>query len=106
MNKKSDIDDLMFELHRNARYWHRLKDKSELEKIEGAIFSMLCILDGVSGSFNGDISTIERKSRGMMLHEQFFKNQSSEGDRSISTPATSSMTSSTNSSESESSSKE
>lgn len=76
MNKKKDhIDEFIYALHETARYWHDLEGKTEMEKIEGAIFSTLCILDGVSGSFKGNIETIELRSKGMMLHEEFYKNR-------------------------------
>lgn len=53
------------------RYWRNLPNFSESEKLEGLIHSILCILDGVSGSFEGDIENIAKYK--IMLHEKWGK---------------------------------
>ena len=32
-----------------AKYWSRVENHTDLEKLEGLVFSFLCLIDGVSG---------------------------------------------------------
>ncbi len=67
------IDNFMYELRRLVNYWHKIDDRSEKEKMEGLVLSILIILDGSSGQFNGDINKIAKNCKTLMLHNQFFK---------------------------------
>jgi len=51
-------------------YWLQ-QDRNERQKLDGLAFSILCMLDGVSGSFDGDISDIVYDN--IMLHEGFYE---------------------------------
>jgi len=57
-------------------YWSKQTDRTEKEKMEGLAFSILCILDGTSGSFSGDINSLAKECDHLMLHDQFYKNES------------------------------
>lgn len=74
MSEESTIEDFISALQENCRYWANLKEKTDLEKIEGATHSILVMLDGLSGSFNGDAGTVFEFNA--MLHEEFYKNVS------------------------------
>ena len=67
------MDEFIKELHRNIDYWLRQYDLSEKEKLEGCTNSILCMLDGVSGSWEGDIYSLIND--GTMLHDNFFKKE-------------------------------
>ena len=55
-------------------YWDQ-QNRSSFEKMEGLAFSILCMLDGVSGSFDGTIKELEKDSRGIMIHDLFYKKE-------------------------------
>ncbi len=65
------MDEFIAELHRNIDYWLRQYDLCDKEKLEGCTFSILCMLDGVSGSWYGDIYSLLNDST--MLHDNFYK---------------------------------
>lgn len=56
-------------------YWLDQKDRNERQKLEGLAFSILCMLDGVSGSFDGDISILDYTCKNKMLHDDFYKDK-------------------------------
>lgn len=58
-------------------FWDR-QDRNSKEKLEGIAFSILFILDGISGNFEGDITSLEKEWDGM-IHETFYKNGPREG---------------------------
>lgn len=49
--KEEVRDEFIGQLRGLARYWANANAKSDLEKIEGAIFSVLCSIDGVGHPF-------------------------------------------------------
>lgn len=61
-------------------FWMRQKQCSEQEKLEGLAFSILCMMDGVTGSFEGAATLCNIDDNGnkidieegeSMLHELF-----------------------------------
>ena len=40
--------------------------------MEGLAFSILVMLDGMSGTFRGDINTLAEEGKGIMLHDEFY----------------------------------
>lgn len=42
-------------------------------KLESLAFCILCMLDGISGSTTLDIESLERASRNIQLHEDYFQ---------------------------------
>lgn len=75
MNDEEHIKEFIHLLHENIRYWHEQDNKSEKEKLEGMTFSILVALDGCSGSWDGDIGSLEECCRHIMLHDSFYENQ-------------------------------
>lgn len=72
--KNEVIENFMKELTDNIDYWDSLsQQKTCKEKLESLTFSILVMLDGCSGSFDGDIQDIANKSSNLMLHEVFGK---------------------------------
>lgn len=63
----------MVYIHQMISYWDRQKDISSKAKMEGISHSILCALDGVSGSFDGNIKKLEKAGRNLMLHDHFYK---------------------------------
>lgn len=55
-------------------YWVH-QDRTEKEKMEGLAFSILCMLDGVSGSFKGNIDSLSKEGSNFMLHDQFYEKE-------------------------------
>lgn len=45
------LDEFIGQLRGIAKYWSKVEDRTELEKIEGAIFSVLSSIDGVGYPF-------------------------------------------------------
>lgn len=45
------LDMFMSGIRNNIKYWALLPDKTIEDRISGAIFSTLCMIDGVSGAF-------------------------------------------------------
>lgn len=54
-------------------YWECQEHISTKEKLEGISFSILCMLDGVTTAFDGDIN--ELCENDCMLHEMFYKEE-------------------------------
>ena len=58
-------------IHQYIRYWDKYDNMKSKEKMEGLAFSILCMLDGVSGSFSGNIQDLCEGDE--MLHEMLHK---------------------------------
>jgi hypothetical protein len=71
------IEKFMNSIKQQILYWDH-QDRDSKGKLEGLAFSILCMLDGVSGSFGGSISELEKMSRDVMLHECFYKKGASD----------------------------
>lgn len=57
-------------IHQCIDYWDKQNYTSK-GKMEGLMHSILCMLDGVSGSFDGNIDDLAKDSEDIMLHELF-----------------------------------
>ncbi len=66
------IEEFMGALHSNIHYWEK-QNVTIKEQMEGVTFSILCMLDGVSGSYDGNIYTLSRQAEQYMLHELFYE---------------------------------
>lgn len=63
-------------IHQYIRYWDNQNGINSKEKLEGLAFSILCMLDGISGSFSGSINEL-CKGNEVMLHELLYAKQKS-----------------------------
>lgn len=59
-------------IRQSILYWDK-QDIDSKEKLEGLAFSILCMMDGVSGTFDGSILDLCNESRQSMFHEQFYE---------------------------------
>jgi hypothetical protein len=66
---EKQIEDFMNALHMNINYWEKQKDMSSKEKLLGLTHSFLCMLDGCSGSFDGNIHTLASLGDNFMFHD-------------------------------------
>lgn len=55
----------------NIQYWLTQKNITDRERLEGCTFSILVMLDGQSGGFDGDIESISKYEG--LLHEKFYE---------------------------------
>ena len=72
---KNDLNNskgFISEIHLLILYWDRQIERSSRDKMEGLAHSILCMLDGVSGSFVGNIHTLANEGDNFMLHEMFY----------------------------------
>ena len=71
-----NIKDFVNTLHVYIHYWSLL-DVSEKRKMEGLIHSVLVMLDGLCGTYRGDIESLCKNlnKENVLLHEQFYKNE-------------------------------
>lgn len=69
-----NTQDFIEAIYQMINYWDGQKDRSSKEKMEGLAHSILCMLDGVSGSFGGNIHTLIDEGDDFMFHEMFYKN--------------------------------
>lgn len=68
MNKEEIEQDFICACRSTCVYWHNLENVSEFDKIQGAVFSILVLLDGVSSEFKyGPVK--------MMAHVEDEKNE-------------------------------
>lgn len=69
--------EFMSALRENVRYWERQKGTTK-ECMEGLTFSILVMLDGMSGSFEGNIEDL--KDKNTMLHDMFYEQNEKQDD--------------------------
>jgi len=67
------LEDFIQALKRNVEYWDKVPGRTCKEKLEGCTHSFLCMLDGVSGSFSGNIYDIQKSMEGNMSHDHLHK---------------------------------
>ena len=74
MNKKKEelLDDFIYCIKEAILYWDE-QDRDSKGKMEGLAFSILCMLDGVSGSFPGNIHKLAKIGSDFMFHDQLHK---------------------------------
>lgn len=82
--KEQVVEMVLGSARESARYWDKVEDRSTLEKIEGALFSFLNVIDGTGNPFvsfdlvlrsNGDDSFEDGMviNEDVYLHELFYK---------------------------------
>lgn len=71
--KEKIIHDFIYEIKLHINFWNDVKDRNCKEKLEGLAHSILCILDGVSGTGDCNISKLNQASKSYMLHDQLYK---------------------------------
>lgn len=59
-------------IHNTIRYWDNIPDCSPKQKMEGLAHSILCMLDGVSGNFSGNIHSLAKEGGDFMFHEMLW----------------------------------
>lgn len=72
-NRKYVPEEFIGAIKQYINYWSSQTDKTDKEKLEGLAFSILCILDGVSGSFSGNIDSLAKECKSLMLHDNFYE---------------------------------
>lgn len=72
-DKEEEINDFMMVIHQMILYWDSQRERSSKEKMEGLAHSILCILDGVSGSYDGNIQKLSKLGKDFMFHDFFYK---------------------------------
>jgi len=72
MKKIEHVQEFIDAVHELKRFWIAQKI-SEKDKLEGFAHSILCMLDGVSGSFDGSISSLEKASKNLHIHDYLYK---------------------------------
>lgn len=65
-------DEFLDFIRQSIIFWDHQKDRSSKEKLEGLSHTILAMLDGVSGSFKGDITSLEKAWDGY-IHDDFYK---------------------------------
>lgn len=75
MKKEEKIEEFMDAIREVILYWDSQKDRSSKEKMEGLSHSILCMLDGMSGSYDGNIHTLAKLGKDFMFHDFFYKKE-------------------------------
>lgn len=65
------INNFIIAIREYIKYWDSQPINSK-EKLEGLTHSILCLLDGISGNFDGDIEDIAKNSKDLMLHDCLY----------------------------------
>lgn len=82
MNKDQElIESFMYGIRTNIAYWINEKADNKYEMMEGLAFSILLMLDGSAGYFNGDIDKLAKASKNVMLHDCFYAKYTDEEDQ-------------------------
>lgn len=71
-------------IHQYIRYWDRQNDRTSKEKMEGLAHSILCLLDGVSGQWHGNIDELCEEGRDFLLHDMLYKDDDEDWGKTIS----------------------
>ncbi len=75
MKDEEEIDNFISYIKMSILYWDKFEDYSSKRKLEGLAHSILAGLDGVAGSYSGDISKLNEASKYCMLHEQLYSKE-------------------------------
>lgn len=65
------VSEFMSGIETYIDYWDDTS-RTPRRKMEGLAFSILVMLDGMSGTFRGDINTLAEEGKGIMLHDEFY----------------------------------
>lgn len=70
-HSKEFIDAIRFA----TSYWDDQNDRSCRLKMEGLVHSILCMLDGCSGQFRGNLESLCKEGDDFMLHQMFYEKE-------------------------------
>jgi hypothetical protein len=77
-NKEEKIKEFIESLHVMILFWDNVKDRSSKEKMQGLTHSILCMLDGCSGTFDGNIHSLARLGKDFMFHDFLYQKDKNE----------------------------
>jgi hypothetical protein len=72
MDDPTIVSEFITCIHILINYWDNQTDGSSKEKMEGLAHSMLCMLDGVSDCFIGNIDVLAKECENTMLHDHLY----------------------------------